>query len=76
MSSAEHCLATYGTLAPGRANAHQLSDLTGTWSQGVVRGHLKQAGWGADMGYPGLVLDPDGDQVTVDLFTSADLTEH
>lgn len=73
---ASHRLATYGTLAPGRANAHQLDGLRGTWSTASVRGHLQNAGWGAGMGYPGLMLDPDGPEVEVFLFTSADLLAH
>lgn len=35
-----HCLATYGTLAPGRANHHQLAELQGHWQAGHVTGHL------------------------------------
>ncbi|WP_108837470.1 gamma-glutamylcyclotransferase [Tateyamaria sp. Alg231-49] len=70
------CLATYGTLAPGRANAHQLEELKGHWSLGIVRGHLKEAGWGAQMGYPGLILDPEGDAVEAKLFHSTDLPGH
>lgn len=69
-------LATYGTLAPGRVNAHQLDALDGTWTQGTVRGILYAAGWGPDMGYSGITLDPAGDAVPVHLFTSQDLPEH
>ncbi|MEO0767722.1 MAG: gamma-glutamylcyclotransferase family protein [Pseudomonadota bacterium] len=76
MADPAHSLATYGTLAPGRANAHQLKDLQGQWSRGHVHGHLKEAGWGAQMGYPGLILDPQGDAVEVHLFQSADLPAH
>ena len=72
----EHRLATYGTLGPGRPNHHQLSGLKGEWSRGSVRGDLRDEGWGADQGFPGLVLDPNGDVVAVDLFSSADLPEH
>lgn len=28
--------------------------------QGTVRGKLAEEGWGADLGYPGLILDPTG----------------
>ena len=35
----------------------------GSWSQAVVRGWLLRAGWGAGIGYPGLVLDAEGDEV-------------
>lgn len=70
------CLATYGTLAPGKPNHHQLAGLTGDWSHGHVRGDLRAEGWGADMGFPGLVLNPAGGAVAVDLFTSDDLPDH
>ncbi len=66
-------LATYGTLAPGRQNNHVLNGLNGSWRKGVVKGSLEQDGWGAELGYPGLVLDPAGDAIEVDVFESADL---
>jgi gamma-glutamylcyclotransferase (GGCT)/AIG2-like uncharacterized protein YtfP len=69
-------LATYGTLAPGRPNHHQLSDLDGRWLKGRVTGRLVAAGWGADLGFPALVLDPDGTAVDVQVFESADLPAH
>lgn len=69
-------LATYGTLAPGRPNAHQLADLEGTWCLGHVRGHLVEDGWGAEMGFPGLILDPEGEEVEVHLFECSELPAH
>jgi gamma-glutamylcyclotransferase (GGCT)/AIG2-like uncharacterized protein YtfP len=68
-----HRLATYGTLAPGRANHHQLDGLDGRWFRGQVRGALVDTGWGAALGYPALVLDPEGPDVEVDVFESVDL---
>ena len=47
--TAHHRLATYGTLAPGRVNHHQLDGLEGQWLQGHVRGTLVASGWGADL---------------------------
>ena len=73
---AEHRLATYGTLAPGRPNHHQLDGLDGRWFDGMVRGNLMPEGWGAELGYPGLVIDPAGGQVPVHVFESADLPAH
>jgi gamma-glutamylcyclotransferase (GGCT)/AIG2-like uncharacterized protein YtfP len=73
---AQHRLATYGALGPGRPNHHQLSDLMGEWSRGSVRGDLYEKGWGAEQGFPGLVLNPTGARVAVDLFSSNDLPEH
>ncbi len=76
MSSPDTRLASYGTLAPGRVNHHQLDGLTGDWRQGVVRGTLVPEGWGATLGYPALVLDAGGAAVEVWLFESADLPAH
>lgn len=74
----DHRLATYGTLAPGRSNHHQVMDLEGTWSTGVVRGHLSDDGWGADRGrvYPAFTPDPDGAEVAVHVLDSAGLPAH
>ncbi len=69
-------LATYGTLAPGRMNHHQLVELEGQWTTGTIRGRLIETGWGAALGYPALVLDPAGEAIAVHLFTSADLPAH
>ncbi|MEE9328710.1 MAG: gamma-glutamylcyclotransferase family protein [Parvularculaceae bacterium] len=74
--SAATRLATYGTLGPGRPNHHQLADLDGNWHWGTIRGRLVEAGWGAQAGFPGLVLDPTGDVVELDIFTSSDLPDH
>ena len=74
--SAEHRLATYGTLAPGRPNAHELAGLSGHWRRGTVRGHLHASGWGSAQGYPGIVLDDDAPQVAVHVLTSPDLIAH
>ena len=74
--SAFYRLATYGTLAPGRPNHHQLDGLDGRWLQGHVHGKLVDAGWGASLGYPALTLDPDGTAVDVHVFESADLPVH
>ena len=43
---------------------------------GHVHGRLVQAGWGAHLGFPALVLDPDGERVAVQVFTSPDLPAH
>lgn len=69
-------LATYGTLAPGRPNEHKLAGLTGVWAHGTVRGRLVEAGWGAELGYPGLILDREGDEIAVYLFESQDLVSY
>jgi len=71
-----HRLAVYGSLAPGRPNHHQMNGLSGRWIKGTVRGRLLQEGWGAELGYPGIVLDPGGPTVGVQLFESPDLSDH
>lgn len=63
----------YGTLAPGRPNEHVLAPLGGTWTPATVRGRLEQQGWGADMGFPGLVLDENGDEIGGFVFASEQL---
>lgn len=69
-------LFVYGTLAPGRCNAHELASLRGTWAPATVRGTLHPEGWGAALGYPGVVLDAGGSEVRGFVFTSADLAAH
>lgn len=68
--------AVYGTLAPGRPNHHQLAGIDGRWCDGTVRGRLVAKGWGAQQGYPALILDPAGDPIAVQLFTAPDLPAH
>lgn len=66
-------LFVYGSLAPGRSNEHILAPLDGTWQPAAVNGHLQQIGWGAALGYPGLVLDAEGEEVSGFLFSAAGL---
>jgi gamma-glutamylcyclotransferase (GGCT)/AIG2-like uncharacterized protein YtfP len=73
---AQYRLATYGTLAPGRPNHHQLDALDGHWSEGQVYGKLIDAGWRAGLGYPALILDPEGSAISVQVFESMDLPDH
>lgn len=69
-SEIDRRLASYGSLAPGRPNHHQVAHLGGTWSEGHVHGHLVQAGWGAAIGFRGIGLDPAGPAVPVSLLVS------
>lgn len=73
---AEIRLATYGTLAPGRENHGELSDLPGRWLAGHVRGTLVEGGWGAALGYPALILDADAAPIEVLVFESEALVDH
>ena len=69
-------LFVYGTLAPGRPNEHVLSEVEGSWEAASVTGSLRQEGWGAAMGYPGIDLDEHGDEVQGFLFSSEKLSDH
>jgi gamma-glutamylcyclotransferase (GGCT)/AIG2-like uncharacterized protein YtfP len=75
-SLAETRLASYGSLAPGRVNHHQLAALKGRWRRGTVHGKLIDAGWGAGLGFPGLILDLSGPSAEIYLFESSDLQDH
>jgi gamma-glutamylcyclotransferase (GGCT)/AIG2-like uncharacterized protein YtfP len=68
-----HRLFVYGSLAPGQLNGHVLADVPGEWEPATVTGTLFQEGWGAAMGYPGIVLDERGDEVEGLLFHSEHL---
>lgn len=74
-------LATCGTLMPGKPNHHERSALEGSWLDGTVRGNVLNDGWGAALGYPGLILDEHGPDVQVPdvqakVLESADLPAH
>ena len=71
-----HRLAIYGSLAPGGPNHQQVAGLRGRWYPGELHGRLVNAGWGASLGYPALVLDPDGSAVEVKILESEDLPAH
>ena len=72
----ENKLFVYGTLAPGRPNEHLLRDIKGTWAKATISGVLHPQGWGAALGYPGIVLNPTGDKINGYLFSSEQLHEH
>ena len=66
----------YGSLGPGQPNERILAAIGGTWEPAIVKGHLKQCGWGAKMGYPAIVLDKNGEDVSGFVFSSDDLAKH
>ena len=66
-------LFVYGSLQPGGPNAQVLSRLGGKWRSGAVTGQLIEAGWGAELGYPGLKLMESGGQVSGQVLSSSDL---
>ncbi|MEL6193049.1 MAG: gamma-glutamylcyclotransferase family protein [Bacteroidota bacterium] len=69
-------LFVYGSLGPGRPNEHIISSIGGSWQAGSVRGNLLEEGWGADMGFPGIILDEEGEVVNGFVFSSKNLPEH
>ncbi|MEM8766106.1 MAG: gamma-glutamylcyclotransferase family protein [Pseudomonadota bacterium] len=68
-------LFVYGSLQPGGPNEYVLAPLEGRWQPASIRGVLREAGWGAAMGYPGLILDANGDEVSGQIFESPGLAE-
>lgn len=69
-------LFVYGSLAPGRPNAHMLADVAGSWEPATLRGALVQEGWGATPGYPAIVPSESAGAVEGLVFASAHLPEH
>ena len=69
-------LFVYGTLGPSRPNEHVLIAIGGTWEAASVNGYLKPQGWGAELGYPGIVLDETGDEIKGYIFCSENLKYH
>ena len=71
-----HRLAVYGSLAPGKKNHHVMAGAQGTWRQAVLRGSLRNAGWGAGEGFPGFLWDGTSAPVAAQVFSSPDLPQH
>ena len=69
-------LFVYGTLGPNRPNEYILKNIGGTFVNASVIGFLYEKGWGAKMGYPGIILDSKGKKVEGFLFSSNKISEH
>ena len=69
-------LFVYGSLAPGRPNEEVLKELGGSWEDAIVTGTLHSKGWGAELGYPAIVLDEHGEDVCGFLFSSDRLKDY
>ena len=69
-------LFVYGTLGPGRPNAHVLEAVGGSWETAAVNGNLRNEGWGSELGYPGIELNEHCGAVEGFLFTSENLSGH
>lgn len=66
----------YGTLMPGKSNAHQLSGIEGQWQKGWARGRFFPSAWGEAVGFPGIILDEHGQRIQGMLLSSGDLPAH
>jgi gamma-glutamylcyclotransferase (GGCT)/AIG2-like uncharacterized protein YtfP len=67
-------LFVYGSLRPGGPNEHVLNAYSGTWEPASVTGALINKGWGADLGFPGIILDEKGSEIEGYIFTPAKLS--
>ena len=68
-------LFVYGTLAPGEPNEHILKNISGRWEKASVKGRLYPLGWGADYGYPAMVLDESAEPISGLIFSSDELSD-
>lgn len=73
---AKEALFVYGTLQPGGPNEHLLAGVPGEWQRATIRGRLESLGWGTELGYPALILDPHGEEVGGFVLRSSDLSSH
>ena len=69
-------LFVYGTLGPGRPNDHILDAIGGSWKTATVTGSLRNKGWGAELGYPGIEINEHDEEIEGFLFTSEYLSEN
>ncbi len=69
-------IAFYGTLRPGEENHWVVRNISGDWTEGTVTGWLFEVTWGPATGYPGVVLDPEGQLVEVSVLRSDRLQSH
>ena len=68
----EH-LVVYVSLQPGGPNVHVLADIKGHWQPATVRGRLVAEGWGAELGYPGMIADEADELIEGQLLSSETL---
>ena len=69
-------LFVYGTLQPGGPNEHVMTAIGGDWTRATVKGRLVEGGWGAELGFPGLVIDECGNDIEGYVFSSSALKLH
>ncbi|MDJ0918403.1 MAG: gamma-glutamylcyclotransferase [Woeseiaceae bacterium] len=66
-------LFVYGSLQPSKENAFRLERIGGQWIKGSIRGTLLDRGWGAGIGFPAVILDDEGQEISGYLFRSGGL---
>jgi gamma-glutamylcyclotransferase (GGCT)/AIG2-like uncharacterized protein YtfP len=69
-------LAVYGSLAPGKKNHHMMAGMNGSWRIAVLRGSLRNEGWGAGEGFPGFFWDGTNTPVSAQVFSSRELPNY
>ena len=76
-ASASIKLAVYGSLGPGRENEHVMTAIGGVWRNGyTMPGVRLDSGWGAAIGYPGIVWKIGPSDVEAFVFDSEALPAH
>ena len=66
----------YGTLMPNAPHEQILENIYGKFIRASVKGFLKDQGWSASMGYPGITIDSKGDTIHGYIFYSNNLINH
>jgi len=54
-------------------NNYHLDSVSGKWTKGTVKGRLMEKGWGADLGFPRMVLDDSVNCVDVFVLEASNL---
>lgn len=66
----ENRLAAYGTLRPGQSNFKVVSEISGQWLPGVIRGSIREVA-----GYPAYTWNQEGEKVPVEVLISEQLVQ-
>lgn len=69
-------LFVYRSLDPNHPKTHIMENIGGTWAEAHVFGTLKQQGWGAELGFPGIMLDQTDNKISSFVFCSDNLEQH
>ena len=66
----------YGTLRQGFPNEHILTRIGGEFENAWLKGRYINVGWGASMGCPAMIPDPNGESVKGQVFRSEYLPDN